>query len=83
MYYIEWFGSITGIIGAVWLSLNIPTSRWAYPVFLLSSLGLMLWAFLLNYQGILWQQSVFTVINLVGIYRWVYHPVRVGDKEYE
>jgi len=66
----EWFGSITGIIGAIWLSLNMSTSRWAYPFFLSSSLVLLLWAFLQNHEGILWQQSVFTVINIIGIYRW-------------
>jgi hypothetical protein len=71
MEVIEWFGSFTGIAGAIWLSLNLPSSKWAYPLFLMSSIGLMAWAILMNHQGIFWQQSVYTVINLIGIYRWL------------
>ena len=79
LQWIEWFGSITGIAGAIWLSLNIPSSKWAYPIFLMSSAGLMLWAYRPGYTGIFWQQFVFTMINLIGLYRWLLQPA-LADK---
>ncbi len=72
--YLEWFGSITGILGAILLAVNIKSSPWAYVLFLMSNIALAFWAYLSHYNGMLMMQSVLAVISLTGVYRWIIHP---------
>ncbi len=71
---LEWFGAISGIIGALLLSLNIKISPWAYILFLVSNLSLGVWAWQSNAMAILVMQAVLAVISAIGIYRWMIHP---------
>jgi len=81
LIYLEWFGSITAIIGAVLLAINIKSSPWAYIFFLLSNISLASWAFLSSYNGVFVMQSVLGVISITGIYRWIIHPAYYRNVE--
>lgn len=68
---LEWAGSILAVSAAVLLALNITISPWAYVGYLASSLLLTAWGLRKKAYGIAWQNSVFVIINLLGIYRWL------------
>ena len=65
------FGANTGIIGAILLALNISISAYGYLFFLISSVSLAYWGQLNNYKHQRKMQIVFTVVNSVGLYRWL------------
>ena len=69
--FLEWSGSILAVSAAILLALNIELSPWAYVGYLFSSLLLTVWGIRQKAYGIAWQNSVFIVINLLGIYRWL------------
>ncbi len=71
---LEWFGALTGITGALLLSLNVKISPWAYILFLVSNLSLCVWAWQSGSIAILIMQAVLAVISSIGIYRWMIHP---------
>jgi hypothetical protein len=67
---IEWLGTGLQIIGAIWLALNVTTSRMAYPIMLFGSI---LWAIagIETHNGALFTlNAVFASINIIGIWRW-------------
>lgn len=70
--WIQWCGSVSGIAGALLLALRLPISGWGYVLFLISSLTLGIWAWWLEATGLLTQQLVFTIINLIGVWRWLW-----------
>ena len=68
---INWIGSISGILGALLLSLNIPASKYGYIMFLISAIFLTFsFTRQKNYAMIL-QQSIFLIINSIGVYSWI------------
>lgn len=74
--FLEWTGSILAVSAAILLALNISISPWAYVGYFFSSLLLTAWGIRRRAYGIAWQNSVFIVINLIGVYRWLWvtHP---------
>jgi hypothetical protein len=70
-HVLEWSGSILAVSAAILLALNIELSPWAYVGYLFSSLLLTAWGLRQKAYGIAWQNSVFILINLLGIYRWL------------
>lgn len=68
---LAWAGAITGIIGAILLSLNVTISGYGYLFFIVSSICLMLWAFLDKQDHQLTMQTVFTLINFNGCVQWL------------
>lgn len=74
MSALEWIGSLSGIGGAIWLALNLASSKWAYLLFLISSSAFIGFASYHGHSGLLSQQVVFFAINCVGIYRWHGQP---------
>lgn len=68
---IEAIGSLLGAGGAAWMALRITGFSYAYVLFLVSSLMLTT-HFYRKHQGWLaMQQTVFTVINVSGVYCWI------------
>lgn len=65
------FGANTGIIGAVLLALNISISAYGYLFFLMSSVSMTYWGQVNNYKHQRKMQLVFTVVNSIGLYRWL------------
>jgi len=68
---LEWSGALLGVSAALLLALNVPLSAWAYVLYLLSSLCLMVWAYWQKAYGLVFQNLVFVAINVLGIYRWL------------
>lgn len=66
-----WVGAITGPGGAVWLALNLPSSGFGYPLFLLSSATMALYGYTEGDNKVLAQNLLFTAINIVGVWRWL------------
>lgn len=66
---LEWAGSLTGLIGAALLALNMRISRWGWVLFLLSNALFIAFALKSGLNGLLLMQSGFTVTSLLGIYR--------------
>ena len=71
LIFLEWFGTGTGIIGAILVASNTAGSPWGFVFFLVSSVCWSGAAYLLRKHSLLVLQVVFTLINLVGIYRWL------------
>lgn len=67
---IEWLGTGLQIVGAIWLALNVSTSRMAYPIMLFGSI---LWAIAgieTHNLALFTLNAVFASINIIGIWRW-------------
>lgn len=71
---LEWIGSICGIAGAVLMARKNRTSALAYPLWIVSSVALVLFAMKTKHSGLFLQQLVFTIINSVGLYHWIVKP---------
>ncbi len=69
--WLKWIGTATGILGALWIASNIPTSGWGYVLFTLSSIGWTLAGWRMREPSLVLLHSVFLVINMMGIYRWL------------
>jgi len=70
LYFLEYSGSGLAIIGAFLVANHTQYSKYGYILFLLSSLMLMPWGYLIDAWGILTQQIIFCIINAWGVYRW-------------
>ena len=68
---LEWSGSILAVTGATLLAMHVSFSGWAFVIYLVSSLILLVWGVRKEAYGIAAQNLVFTIINVVGIYRWL------------
>lgn len=71
MTTLKWTGTSTGIAGAIWVALNVATSGWGFVLFAISA---FLWAiagWFMREPSLVLLQSVFFVIDTLGIYRWL------------
>lgn len=68
---LELIGAVSGVLGAILLAINIPASGYGFALFLISSISLSLFALDQKLRYLLVMQVVFTVINMVGVYRWL------------
>ena len=70
------FGTAGAICGSCLVALRVPVSGYGFVFYLLSSI-LWLWAAVLTQE---WElatmQAAFTIINVVGIVRWLGPKVR-------
>ena len=67
----KWVGTATGVTGAILIALNMDVVVYGFTLFLLSSL---LWAWvgwMHRETSLVVLQSAFTIINVVGLFRWV------------
>lgn len=67
----KWAAAGCGITGSMLIALNIPISGWAFVVFLFSSSLWIVASLLMREHAILAEATVYTFINLLGIYRWL------------
>ena len=68
----SWVGSIFGIAGALILALNLPASGFGYLFFLVSSAAWTYSSVKMKSTSLFMMQSVFTVINVIGVVRWLF-----------
>lgn len=76
---IQWFATITGICAACLVSLNLGRRRtgFGFIVFTFSSVAWIVFAVLSSETPLAIQNVVLTVINIIGVYRWL--VVRPAD----
>ncbi len=77
---IEWAGTAGGIIGALILAWNRPWSRWGFPVFLVSTSFLLAVALSRGSAPQTALFAVYTLVNAIGVWRWIVRPVRDTPK---
>ena len=66
----KWIGTATGVAGAVLIALNIGAVAAGFGLFLASSLLWSVVGWVHREPSLVVLQGAFTVINLLGIYRW-------------
>lgn len=72
---LQWYGAGAGLIAALIVSLNLGTrpTGWGFVIFVTSSIALIAWGFINDEgQGIGWQNIGLLVINLIGVYRYLF-----------
>ncbi|WP_430449621.1 hypothetical protein [Rhodophyticola sp.] len=70
---VQWFATLTGIAAAVIVSLNLgrKLTGYGFIVFTASSIAWVCFALQAGETPLAIQNVVLTVINIVGIYRWL------------
>lgn len=71
MIALKWTGTSTGIVGAIWVALNIATSGWGFVFFAVSASSWAAAGWLMREPSLVLLNSVFLAINILGIYRWL------------
>lgn len=66
----KWIGTGAGIAGAVLIALNLGFAAYGFGLFLISSLLWTAVGWVHREPSLTVLQSAFTVINVIGIYRW-------------
>jgi hypothetical protein len=75
---LSWVAPITGVSAAVMVAINLGTrfTGWGFVVFTVSSVAWVALGLAEGIQSIVIQNGVLFVINLVGIYRWLFVKYR-------
>lgn len=68
---LRWFGTITGVAGALVLALNIPISGWGWVLFGFSSLCWTIAGAVMRDYSLVVLQLAFLIVDLIGIWRWL------------
>lgn len=55
------------------------TTGWGFVVFTIGSIGWVMVAVATGQANLLWSNAFLTLVNLVGIWRWLGHRARVDD----
>ena len=73
---IQWFATITGIVAATMVALNISAkvSGYGFIIFTGSSIAWITFGILAGEPPLTIQNIFLTGINLLGIYRWLIKP---------
>jgi len=66
-----WLASLTGIVGSAMLATNTWVSGWGWPLYLVSSVTWCGIAMKTRNRPLLAMNAVFTLINVVAIWRWM------------
>jgi len=68
---LQWFGTFTGVAGALILALNIPVSGWGWVLFAVSAAAWTAAGFAIRDYSLVVLQGAFLVVDLIGIWRWL------------
>ncbi len=66
----KWFGSAAGVAGALIIAMNLGLVVHGFSLLLVGSILWIAAAWVQREASLLVLQATFTVINLLGIYRW-------------
>jgi hypothetical protein len=67
----KWIGTATGMVAAVLIAVNIGAEAYGFGLFLVSSV-LWTWAGWMHREtSLALLEGTFTVINIIGLYRWL------------
>jgi hypothetical protein len=67
----KWIGTGAGVSGAIMIALNLGLVIYGFGLFLISSLLWSVVGWLQREMSLLVLQGTFTIINMIGIYRWL------------
>lgn len=67
----KWLGTATGVAGAVIIAANLGIVAYGFVLFLVSSVLWSAVSWVQREASLLVLQATFTVINVIGIYRWL------------
>ncbi len=67
----KWSGTGAGISGAILIALNFGVVAYGFAFFLVSSLIWLVAALVQREPSLAVLQATFTVINVIGLWRWV------------
>lgn len=71
---LKWSSSMFALVGGGLLALNLPLSRFGFIFLAMSSSQLLISSLLIKERTmIVYSGAVFFGVNLLGIYRWVFH----------
>lgn len=70
--WLKWLGTGFGITGAAVLAFNLPFSGWGFVLFLVSSVSWTVAGVRMRENSLVLLHGVFTAVNLLGIYRWLF-----------
>lgn len=68
---VEYLGSFLGVAGALWLALRMPSSGYAWLVWIASNLLLIAWAWRHRAWGLLSMYVVYLGTSLLGAARYL------------
>jgi len=68
---LRWVGTVTGVMGALVLALNIPVSGWGWVLFTISSLSWTIAGLVLKDMSLVVLQAAFVVVDVIGVWRWL------------
>ncbi len=68
---LKWVGTITGVVGAFILALNIPFSGWGWTLFLISSVTWTFAGAVMKDVSLVVLQFAFVLVDVIGIWRWL------------
>tara|TARA_Y100000588_G_scaffold317278_1_gene346289 strand:- start:286 stop:561 length:276 start_codon:yes stop_codon:yes gene_type:complete len=68
---LKWFGTATGVIGALILALNLPVSGWGWVLFAFSSFSWTIAGAVMKDYSLMVLQLAFLIVGLIGIWRWL------------
>lgn len=71
LVWLKWFGSGTGVTGALLVALNLPISGWGFVVFLVSSAAWLTAAVMQRDTALAVLCAVYMGVDVLGIYRWL------------
>ena len=79
----EWAATGTGVIAAIIVSLNLGAKKtgWGFVIFTVSSVCWITAAVMQGEVALTVQNAVLFVINVIGIWRYLFHPERQGQKK--
>ena len=67
----KWIGTATGVAGAIIIATNLGVVALGFALFLVSSILWSAVGWVQREASLLVLQATFTVINVIGIYRWL------------
>ena len=67
----KWLGTATGIAGAIIIAANVGFVAHGFKMFLVSSILWSAVSWVQREASLFLLQATFTVINVIGIYRWL------------
>ncbi len=69
--WMKWIGTGSGILGALWIAVNIASSGWGFVLFVISSTCWIAAGWRMREPSLVLLHSAFNVVNCIGIYRWL------------
>lgn len=66
----KWIGTAAGVLGAIFIALNIGLVAWGFALFLVSAVFWTWVAWVQRETSLVILQSAFLVIDAMGLYRW-------------